>query len=61
MSGGYCCFGVFTLYNDRTLIDVLSVVLKLAIDIPLKDIMVEYLYFSSNIMLGISKIAKSVF
>lgn len=43
MSGGYCCFGVFSLYNDRTLVEVLSVVLKLAIDIPLKDIMVKYL------------------
>jgi exportin-7 len=39
LSGDYCNFGVFQLYNDRALLDALDVVVKLALMIPLQDIM----------------------
>jgi len=39
LSGDYCNFGVFQLYNDRALVDALEVVVKLGLVIPLPDIL----------------------
>jgi exportin-7 len=38
LSGNYCNFGVFKLYNDNSLIKVLDVVIRLALTIPLEDV-----------------------
>lgn len=38
LAGNYCNFGVFDLYNDTALIDVLKVVLGVVLDIPTADI-----------------------
>ncbi|KAL0488799.1 exportin-XPO7 [Acrasis kona] len=38
LNGNYCNFGVFSLYNDRSLIDCLDVVIRLSLAIPLNDI-----------------------
>jgi hypothetical protein len=39
MSGNYVNFGVFDLYGDAALKDALSVALRMALSIPLADIM----------------------
>jgi hypothetical protein len=39
MSGNYVNFGVFDLYGDAALKDALSVALRMALSIPLPDIM----------------------
>jgi hypothetical protein len=39
MSGSYVNFGVFELYGDAALKDALSVALRMALSIPLPDIM----------------------
>lgn len=39
LSGNYCNFGVFALYGDSALADALDVVVKLAVSIPIEDIM----------------------
>jgi exportin-7 len=39
MSGNYVNFGVFELYGDRALVDALDVALRLALAVPLQDIM----------------------
>lgn len=38
--GGYCNYGVFELYKDPTLSNLLQVVIKLIICIPLSEILV---------------------
>lgn len=38
LSGNFCNFGVFKLYNDNSLIKALDIVIRLALSIPLKDI-----------------------
>lgn len=39
LEGNYCCFGVFEIYKDRSLIDVLLIITKLTLMIPIKEIM----------------------
>ena len=39
LTGGYVYFGVFGLYNDRTLDDALTAALQLILSIPLTDVM----------------------
>ncbi len=39
LGGNYVNFGVFELYGDRALADVLEVALKMSLSIPLNDIM----------------------
>jgi exportin-7 len=39
MSGNYVNFGVFELYGDAALKDALSMALRMALSIPLADIM----------------------
>lgn len=39
LSGDYVNFGVFELYGDRALIDSLDIALKMALSIPLADIL----------------------
>ncbi|KAL2536815.1 ARM repeat superfamily protein [Forsythia ovata] len=39
LSGNYVNFGVFELYGDRSLADVLDIALKMALSIPLADIL----------------------
>lgn len=38
LSGNFCNFGVFKLYNDNSLIKVLDTIIRLSLSIPLKDI-----------------------
>lgn len=38
-AGNYVNFGVFELYGDRALADVLDIALKMIISIPLADIL----------------------
>ena len=40
LSGGYCNFGVFGVYGDPALTDSIDVCLKMALSLPIKDIMV---------------------
>lgn len=37
--GNYVNFGVFELYGDRALVDALDISLKMALSIPLKDVL----------------------
>lgn len=39
LAGNYVNFGVFELYGDRALVDALDVALRLALAVPLADIM----------------------
>lgn len=39
LAGNYVNFGVFELYGDRALADALDIALKLALSIPLADIL----------------------
>lgn len=39
LAGNYVNFGVFELYGDRALSDVLDIALKMALSIPLADIL----------------------
>jgi exportin-7 len=39
LAGNYVNFGVFDLYGDRALSDALDVALKMALSIPMPDIM----------------------
>lgn len=39
LTGNYCNFGVFKLYNDNSLVKVLDVIIRLALSIPLTDIL----------------------
>ena len=39
LAGNYVNFGVFELYGDRALSDALDIALKLALSIPLADIL----------------------
>lgn len=39
LSGNYVNFGVFELYGDRSLADALDIALKMALSIPLVDIL----------------------
>jgi hypothetical protein len=44
--GNYVNFGVFALYGDTALTDALDVVFRLAMSVPLKDIMVCHYPYS---------------
>lgn len=39
LNGNYCNFGVFALYNDRSLIDCLDTIIRLSLAIPLGDVL----------------------
>ena len=39
LSGNYVNFGVFELYGDRALADVLDIALKMTLSIPLADVL----------------------
>lgn len=39
LAGNYVNFGVFELYGDRALSDVLDIVMKMILSIPLADIL----------------------
>lgn len=41
LQGSYCNYGIFDLYNDPTLSDVMNVVAKMAASIPLAELMVH--------------------
>lgn len=38
LSGGYCCFGVFALYNDDILVRVIDTVLNMSLSVPAEDL-----------------------
>lgn len=38
LSGNYVNFGVFELYGDRALVDVLDIIVKMILSIPLADV-----------------------
>jgi hypothetical protein len=42
MVGGYCCFGVFEIYNDDSFKELLSIILNLALSINLNEIQVFF-------------------
>lgn len=60
MSGNYVNFGVFELYGDAALSDALGVALRMALSIPLADIMsYKWVLFMSlfvcyNVILGVN-------
>eukprot|EP01080_Neovahlkampfia_damariscottae_P008717 gene8717-663_t len=38
LEGNYCCFGVFDIYKDSCLIEVINMIVKLSLQVSLKDI-----------------------
>jgi exportin-7 len=38
LEGNYCCFGVFDIYKDSCLIDVVNIITKLSLQVQMKDI-----------------------